>query len=170
MDKLKLASSSFSERLKTGSAQMTRLVSTKVRSILQPATPESKMVDDATSDNLEETDWGTNLRICALINAEEFNGAEVVRAIKRKLSGKSERGRRLGLDLLEACASNCEKVFSEVASEKVLEEMVRVIEDVGCGVGSRRKALELVRAWGENEDLMYLPVFHQTYMVIISPF
>lgn len=165
MDKLKLASSSLGERLKTGSAQMTRLVSTKVRSILQPPTPESRMVDDATSDHLEEPDWGMNLRICAMINAEEFSGAEVVRAVKRKLSGKSDKGRRLGLDLLEACTSNCEKVFSEVASEKVLDEMVRVIEDPRCDGETRVKALELVRAWGESEDLKYLPVFHQTYMV-----
>ncbi|KAG5567411.1 hypothetical protein RHGRI_002829 [Rhododendron griersonianum] len=164
MDKLKLASSSLGERLKTGSAQMTRLVSTKVRSILQPPTPESRMVDDATSDHLEEPDWGMNLRICAMINAEEFSGAEVVRAVKRKLSGKSDKGRRLGLDLLEACTSNCEKVFSEVASEKVLDEMVRVIEDPRCDGETRVKALELVRAWGESEDLKYLPVFHQTYM------
>jgi hypothetical protein len=164
MDKLKLASSSLGERLKTGSAQMSRLVSTKVKEILQSPTLESKMVDEATSDHLDEPNWGMNLRICAMINSEEFSGTEVVKAIKKKLCGKSGKGQRLSLDLLEACTSNCDKVFSEVASEKVLDEMVRVIEDGKSDGECRVKALELVRAWGESEDLKYLPVFHQTYM------
>ena len=72
---------------------------------------------------------------------------------------------RLSLDLLEAWTSNCEKVFSEVASEKVLDEMVRMIENPQTDQGNRDRALQLIRAWGESEDLEYLPVFHQTYMV-----
>ncbi|KAK3026155.1 hypothetical protein RJ639_040542 [Escallonia herrerae] len=164
MDRLKLASSSLGERLKTGGAQMSRLVSTKMKEILQSPTPESKMVDEATSEALAEPNWGMNLRICAMINSEEFSGGEVVKAIKRKISGKSGVSQRLSLDLLEACTSNCEKVFSEVASEKVLEEMVRMVRDGRTEEGCREKALQLIRAWGEAEDLMYLPVFRQTYM------
>ncbi|XAR58644.1 hypothetical protein NMG60_11014120 [Bertholletia excelsa] len=164
MDKLKLASSSFGERLKTGGAQMSRVVSSKMKEILQSPTPESKMVDDATSEHLEEPNWGMNLRICAMINSEEFSGSEIVKAIKRKLSGKSVASQRLSLDLLEACTSNCDKVFSEVSSEKVLDEMVRLIDDPRVDLENRRKALQLIRAWGQSEDLKYLPVFHQTYM------
>ncbi|PSR94873.1 Target of Myb protein [Actinidia chinensis var. chinensis] len=164
MDKLKLASSSLGERLKTGGAQMGRIVSTKMKEILQTPTPESKMVDEATSEHLEEPNWGMNLRICAMINSEEFSGSEVVKAVKRRLQGKSATSQRLCLDLLEACSSNCEKVFSEVASEKVLDEMVRMIEDPRTDQESRGKAMQLIEAWGESEDLKYLPVFHQTYM------
>ncbi|CAK7346394.1 unnamed protein product [Dovyalis caffra] len=162
MDKLKL--SEWGERLKTGGAQMSRLVSDKVKEILQTPTPESKMVDEATLETMEEPDWGLNLRICSMINSEEFSGTEIVKAIKRKFSGKSVVSQRLSLDLLEACASNCEKVFSEVASEKVLDEMVRMIENPQTDQGNRNRALQLIRAWGESEDLEYLPVFRQTYM------
>ncbi|CAL5353623.1 unnamed protein product [Camellia sinensis] len=164
MDKLKLASSSLGERLKTGGAQMSRMVSSKMKEILQSPTPESKMVDEATSEHMEEPNWGLNLRICAMINSEEFSGSEIVKNIKKKLSGKSVACQRLSLDLLEACTSNCEKVFSEVASEKVLEDMVRMIDDPKTDLANRGKALQLIRAWGESEDLKYLPVFHQTYM------
>ncbi|KAA8550748.1 hypothetical protein F0562_002432 [Nyssa sinensis] len=164
MDKLKLASSSLGERLKTGGAQMSRIVSTKMKEILQTPTPESKIVDEATSENLEEPNWGMNLRICAMINCEEYSGSGIVKAIKKKISGKSAVSQKLSLDLLEACTSNCEKVFSEVASEKVLDEMVRMIDDPRTDNGNREKALQLIRAWGESEDLKYLPVFHQTYM------
>ncbi|XP_011028806.1 PREDICTED: TOM1-like protein 2 [Populus euphratica] len=162
MDKLKL--SEWGELLKTGGAQMSRLVSGKVKEMLQTPTPESKMVDEATLETMEEPNWGLNLRICAMINSQEFSGTEIVKAIKRKFSGNSVVSQRLSLDLLEACTSNCEKVFSEVASEKVLDEMARMIENPQTDQGNRDRALQLIRAWGESEDLEYLPVFHQTYM------
>ncbi|KAF3436146.1 hypothetical protein FNV43_RR23238 [Rhamnella rubrinervis] len=161
MDKLKLAQ--LGERLKTGGAQMGRIVSGKVKEILQTPTPESKMVDEATLETLEEPNWGMNLRICALINSEEFNGTEIVKSIKKKISGKSVISQRLSLDLLEACTMNCEKVFSEVASEKVLDEMVRMIDNPMTEHTNRGRAMQLIRAWGESEDLAYLPVFRQTY-------
>ncbi|KAJ6412179.1 hypothetical protein OIU84_005271 [Salix udensis] len=162
MDKLKL--SEWGERLKTGGAQMSRLVSDKVKEILQTPTPESKMVDEATLETMEEPNWGLNLRVCSMINSQEFSGTEIVKAIKRKISGRNVVSQRLSLDLLETCTSNCEKVFSEVASEKVLDEMVRMIENPQTDQGNRDRALQLIRAWGESEDLEYLPVFHQTYM------
>ncbi|KAI4349390.1 hypothetical protein L6164_009982 [Bauhinia variegata] len=162
MDKSKLTQ--FGERLKMGGAQMGRIVSGKVKEILQSPTPESKMVDEATLETLEEPNWGMNLRICAMINSEEFNGSEIVKAIKKKISGKSVVSQKLSLDLLEACTMNCEKVFSEVASEKVLEDLVRMIDNPQTDQENRRKAFQLIRAWGESEDLAYLPVFHQTYM------
>lgn len=163
MDKLKLAQ--LGERLKTGGAQMGRIVSGKVKEILQTPTPESKIVDEATLETLEEPNWGMNLRIFALINSGEFSGTEIVKAIKKKISGKSVVSQRLSLDLLEACTMNCEKVFSEVASEKVLDEMVKMIDNPMTDHSNRERAMQLIRAWGESEDLAYLPVFHQTYMV-----
>ncbi|XP_057965622.1 TOM1-like protein 2 [Malania oleifera] len=164
MDKLKLAS--LGERLKNQGAQMGRMMSTKMKDLLQTPTPESKMVDEATSEALREPNWGMNMRICAMINGEEFSGAEVLRALKKKMSGKNAAVQRLSLELLEACAMNCEKVFSEVASEKVLEEMVKMIDNPQADSGNRRRAWELIRAWGESEDLAYLPVFRQTYMML----
>ncbi|CAN1245037.1 TOM1-like protein 2 [Linum grandiflorum] len=166
MDKLKLAE--WGERLRTGGAQMSRVVSDKMKEILQAPTPESKMVDDATAETLAEPNWGLNLRICALINSEEFNCADVVRAIKKKISGKSEVAQRLSLDLLEACTMNCEKVFSAVASEKALDEMVKLIDNPLSDPENRSRAMQLIAAWGESEDLEYLPVFRQTYMVSLK--
>ncbi|KAI9119216.1 hypothetical protein K1719_009891 [Acacia pycnantha] len=162
MDKLNLAQ--LGEKLKTSGAQMSRIVSDKMKEILQTPTPESKMVDEATSEILEEPNWGMNLRICAMINSGEFNGSEIVKAIKKKISSKNPVSQMLSLDLLEACTMNCEKVFSEVASEKVLEDMVRMIDNPQTDHQIRRRALQLIRAWGESEDLAYLPVFRQTYM------
>ncbi|XP_024981249.1 TOM1-like protein 2 [Cynara cardunculus var. scolymus] len=165
LDKLKLASSSFGERLMTGGVQMSRLVGTKMKEILQAPTPESKIVDEATLETMEEPNWGLNLRICGMINNEEFNGTEIVKAIKKKIgSSKNVISQRLSLDLLETCTSNCDKVFSEVASEKVLDDMVGMIQDDRTDERNRRKAVQLIRSWGESEELMYLPVFRQTHL------
>ncbi|MBA0769695.1 hypothetical protein Gotri_018399 [Gossypium trilobum] len=161
MDKAKL--SEWGEKLRTGGAQMSRMVSGKMKEILQGPTSEWKVVDEATSETLEEPNWGLNMKICAMINSEEFNGTEIVRAIKKKFSGKNAVTQWLSLDLLEACTTNCEKVASEVASEKVLEEMMKMIENPNTDHGNRGRALQLIRAWGQSQDLAYLPVFHQTY-------
>lgn len=147
---------------------MGRMVSMKVKEMkdkLQAPTPESRIVDQATSPSLESPDWGLNLRICSLINGEELSGAEVVKAIKRKIAGSGDsKVQKMALELLEVCAMNCEKVFSEIASEKVVEEMVvSLIENPQADKECQVRAMELIRAWGETEDLNYLPVFRQTY-------
>lgn len=167
LTKLKLASSSLGERIKTSGAEMGRTITSKVKEILQTPTPESKIVDEATDESMEDPNWGLNLRICAMIGREECDGAEIVRAIKKKLvPGKiNPVTQRLSLDLLETCTSNCDKVFSAVASEKVVEDMVKLIEDSRTEDGIRVRAMQLIRAWGQSDDLEYLPIFRQTYMV-----
>lgn len=149
---------------------MGRTISLKVKEmkdLLQSPTPESRIVDQSTSPTLESPDWGLNLRICSLINSEELSGAEIVKAIKRKINNAGNgdaKTLRLALELLEACAMNCEKVFSEIASEKVVEDMVvKLIDDLQADRECQVRAMELIRAWGETEELSYLPVFRQTY-------
>ncbi|KAH6811534.1 hypothetical protein C2S51_025296 [Perilla frutescens var. frutescens] len=169
LSKLKLASSSLGERIKTSGAQMGRTISSKMKEILQSPTPESKAVDEATAETLSDPNWGLNLRICAMIGRGDYDGAEIVRAIKKKLAaGRTPPVQGLSLDLLEACTSNCEKVFSEVASEKVLDDMVKLIDDPRTDHGVRVRAMQLIRGWGESNDLDYLPVFRQTYMNLKS--
>ncbi|XP_057722117.1 TOM1-like protein 2 [Arachis stenosperma] len=166
MDKLNL--SQLGEKLMTSGAQMGRIMSVKmkeVKEMLQAPTPESKMVEDATSETLSDPNWGTNLRICAMINSDQLNGSEVVRAIKRRLSHKNPLVHSLTLDLLEASAMNCDKVFSEIASEKLLDEMIsKLLDNPHADPNVRRRAFHLIRAWGLSQDLAYLPVFRQTYM------
>lgn len=52
-----------------------------------------------------------------------------------------------------------------MASEKVLDQRVKMLENPQTHLGNRKRGLDLIRAWGQSEDLAYLPVFHQTYMV-----
>jgi hypothetical protein len=60
-------------------------------------------------------------------------------------------------------------MFSEVASEKVLDEMVKMIDDPQTPTENLDKALKLIEAWGEStEELGYLPIFEQTYKVCLN--
>ena len=101
-----------------------------------------------------------------MINTEKIDNDELIRGIKRRIMLKSPRLQYLALVLLETCVKNCEKAFSEVAAERVLDEMVKLIEDLQTIVDNRNKASMLIVSWGEStNELRYLPVYEETYIV-----
>lgn len=162
---------SFGERIMVGGAEVGRKMSAgmssvtgKMKGLLQVQTQADKIVEEATSQNFQEPDWAANLRICDMLNSGKLSGQDVVRGIKKRITVKHPMVQYLALILLETCAMNCDKVFSEVASERVLDEMVKMIDDPHTIAGNRNKILQLIQAWGESgEDLRYLPVFEETY-------
>lgn len=163
----------FSERLKVGGTEVSRkmsermnVVGGKMKELFQVSTQADKLVEEATAEHLEGPDWGKSLELCDLVNTEKVSGQEAVRAIKKRIMLKSTRIQYLALTLLETCVKNCEKMFSEVASEKILDEMVKMIDDRQTPTENREKALKLIEAWGEStEELRYLPIFEETYKV-----
>lgn len=166
--------SAFGERLKISGAEVSKKMSAgmtsmsfKVKELFQGQNPADKIVEEATSENLEEPDWAANLEICDMINSEKVNSVELIRSIKKRIMMKTPRSQYLALVLLETCVKNCEKAFSEVAAERVLDEMVKLVDDPQTIVNNRNKALILIEAWGESaNELRYLPVYEQTYKVI----
>ena len=62
---------------------------------------------------------------------------------------KVPRVQYLGLVLLETISKNCEKAFSKFAAERVLDEMVNIVDDPQTVVNNRSKALILIEAWRE---------------------
>ncbi|XVE62278.1 hypothetical protein DITRI_Ditri06bG0105100 [Diplodiscus trichospermus] len=172
MDKV----SAFGERLKVEGAEVGKKVSAgmssmsfKVKELFQGPNPADKLVEDATSEALDEPDWALNLDICDMINHEKVSSVELIRAIKRRIMLKSPRVQYFSLVLLETCVKNCEKAFSEVAAERVLDEMVKLIDDPQTVVNNRNKALMLIESWGEStSELRYLPVYEETYKSLKS--
>ncbi|MFQ6650691.1 hypothetical protein Gotur_022795 [Gossypium turneri] len=172
MDKV----SAFGERIKVEGAELGRKMSAgmssmsfKVKELFQGPNPTDKLVEDATSEALDEPDWALNLDICDMVNHEKVNSVELIRGIKRRIMLKSPRVQYLSLVLLETFVKNCEKAFSEVAAEGVLGEMVKLIDDPQTVVNNRNKALILIEAWGEStSELRYLPVFEETYKSLKS--
>lgn len=172
MDKV----TSLGERLKISSTEVGRKMSEgvssmsfKMKELFQGPNQADKIVEEATAETLEEPDWATNLEICDMINNERVNSLELVRGIKKRLMLKIPRVQYLSLMLLETVVKNCEKAFSEVASERVLDEMVKLIDDPQTVVNNRNKALMLIESWGESSnELRYLPVFEETYKSLKS--
>eukprot|EP00262_Sarcandra_glabra_P013212 TRINITY_DN361_c0_g1_i1.p1 TRINITY_DN361_c0_g1~~TRINITY_DN361_c0_g1_i1.p1 ORF type:complete len:395 (-),score=76.31 TRINITY_DN361_c0_g1_i1:156-1340(-) len=173
MDKV----SAFGERLKIGGAEVGRKMtagmnsmSFKMKELFQGNQNHTdKIVEEATSETLDGPDWATNLEICDMINSGKINSVELIRGIKKRIMLKSPRIQYLALVLLETCVKNCEKAFSEVAAERVLDEMVKLIDDPQTVVNNRNKALVMIEAWGESTDeLRYLPVYEETYKSLKS--
>jgi hypothetical protein len=161
-ERLKITGTEVSKKMTAGMSSM----SFKMKELFQGQTPADKIVEDATSENLDGPDWNLNLEICDLINTEKVNSVELIRGIKKRIMLKDARIQYLSLILLETIVKNCEKAFSEVAAERVLDEMVRLIDDPQTVVNNRNKALMLIEAWGESGDeLRYLPVYEETYKV-----
>lgn len=162
------------ERLKIGGVEVGRKMSEgmssmsfKVKEFFNGPNQADKLVEDATSEALDEPDWALNLDLCDLINTDKLNSVDIIRGIKKRISIKSPRVQYLALVLLETCVKNCEKAFSEVAAERVLDEMVKLIDDPQTVVNNRNKALIMIEAWGESTgELRYLPVFEETYKVL----
>lgn len=168
--------SAFGERLKIEGAEVGKKMSAgissmsvKMKELFQGPNQADKLVEDATSETLEEPDWALNLDICDMINTEKLNSVELIRGIKRRIMLKNPRVQYFALVLLETCVKNCEKAFSEVAAERVLDEMVKLIDDPQTVVNNRNKALMLIESWGEStSELRYLPVYEETYKSLKS--
>ena len=168
--------SAFGERLRIGGAEVSRKMSEgmssmsfKMKELFQGPNQAEKIVEEATAETLDEPDWALNLDLCDMINNEKINAVELIRGIKKQIILKNPRVQYLALVLLETVVKNCEKAFSEVAAERVLDEMVKLIDDPQTVVNNRNKALILIEAWGESSDeLRYLPVYEETYKVYFA--
>ncbi|XP_019149690.1 PREDICTED: TOM1-like protein 2 [Ipomoea nil] len=172
MDKV----SSLGERLKIGGSEVGQKItagmssmSFKMKEFFQGPNQADKLVEEATAETLDEPNWATNLELCDMINHDRVNSVELIRGIKKRIQLKSPRIQYLALALLETIAKNCEKAFSEIAAERVLDEMVKLIDDPQTVVNNRNKALMMIESWGESSnELRYLPVYEETYKSLRS--
>lgn len=142
------------------------VVGDRVKELFHTPTLGERMVDEATSDVLIGPDWSKNLQICDLVNSGRMPGLDVVRGVKKRLLLRNGHVQLLALALLEMMLKNCPSLFAEVAAEKVLDVMVRMVDEPTSPAALREKCLFLIEAWGEaTEELRYLPVFEETYKV-----
>ncbi|KAI3457865.1 hypothetical protein Pfo_014528 [Paulownia fortunei] len=164
-ERLKIGGSEVGQKISAGMSSM----SFKMKEFFQGPNQADKLVEEATAETLDEPDWATNLELCDMINHDRINSVELIRGIKKRITLKSPRIQYLALVLLETVVKNCEKAFSEVAAERVLDEMVKLIDDPQTVVNNRNKALMLIESWGESSnELRYLPVYEETYKSLRS--
>ncbi|GFQ02198.1 tom1-like protein 2 [Phtheirospermum japonicum] len=159
-ERLKIGGSGVGQKISAGMSSM----SFKMKELFQGGNQIDKLVEEATAETLDGPDWATNLEICDMINRDRVNSVELIRSVKRRLILKSPMAQYLSLMLLETIVKNCDRAFAEVAAERVLDEMVRLIDDPHAAVSNRNKALVMIESWGEStNELRYLPIYEQTY-------
>ncbi|CAH9123350.1 unnamed protein product [Cuscuta epithymum] len=164
-ERLKIGGSEVSQKITAGVSSM----SYKMKEFFQVPNQADKLVEEATAETLDEPSWATNLELCDMINHDKINSIELIRGVKKRILLKSPRVQFLALVLLETIAKNCEKAFSEIAAERVLDEMVKLIDDPQTVVNNRNRALTMIEAWGESSsELRYLPVYEETYKSLKS--
>ncbi|CAO2832321.1 unnamed protein product [Amaranthus hypochondriacus] len=164
-ERLRISGTEVGKKMSEGVSSM----SFKMKEFFQGPNQADKIVEEATAETLEEPDWATYLEICDMVNHERINSVELIRGLKKRIMLRTPRIQYLALVLLETIVKNCEKAFSEVASERVLDEMVKLIDDPQTVVMNRNKALMLIESWGESSnELRYLPVFEETYKSLRS--
>ncbi|KAL1550621.1 3'(2'),5'-bisphosphate nucleotidase/inositol-1,4-bisphosphate 1-phosphatase [Salvia divinorum] len=164
------------ERLKVGGSEVGQKLSArmssmsfKMKEFFQGPNQTDNLIEEATAETLDEPDWATNLELCDMISSGRVNSVEFIRSIKKRFMCKIPRVQYLTLVLLETFVKNCDRAFSEVAAERVLDEMVKLIDDPLTVVNNRNKILLLIESWGKSSlELRYLPVYEETYKSLIA--
>ncbi|KAI5080397.1 hypothetical protein GOP47_0003580 [Adiantum capillus-veneris] len=191
-DNLREKLASLSGKLKVGGAEVSKKVSTsmvtagdKMKELFRVPTPADKLIEELTSEDplLPQAglDWARIMELCDSIRSREISGQEVVKALKKRLMVKAtnstvsldtytcSRIQLLTLTLIESCVKNCEHLFVDVANERLLDEMVKIVDDPSTSIVARDKALKLIEAWGESApELRNLPMFEETYKSLKS--
>ncbi|KAH6809760.1 Target of Myb protein 1 [Perilla frutescens var. frutescens] len=158
-ERLKIGGSEVGQKLSAGMSSM----SFKMKEFFKGPSQIDNLIEEATTEALDEPDWATNLELCEMINRGRINSVEFIRGMKKRIMSMSPRIQYLTLVLLETFVKNCDKAFSEVAAERVLDDMVKLIEDPHTVINNRNKALLLIESWGESNELRCLPTYKETY-------
>ncbi|KAL8142697.1 hypothetical protein V2J09_015729 [Rumex salicifolius] len=163
-ERLMISGADVGKKVSAGVSAGVSSMSFKMKEFFQGPNQADMIVEEATAESMDVPDWTTNLEICDMINNERINSVELIRAVKKRIAIKSPRVQYFALVLLETVVQNCDRAFSEVAAERVLDEMVRLVDDPQTVVNNRNKALFMIQVWGESSDeLRYLPVYEETY-------
>lgn len=96
------------------------------------ATFIGKKIEAATRPDLETDDWALNLEICDIINENDNDAKDAVRAIKKRLQ-QIEQDRNFlitnrTLTVLDTCVSNCSRRFHVLVMTKdFIQDLVKLI-------------------------------------------
>lgn len=115
-----------------------------------------RKIEDATSPNREDEDWGLYLEICDLINENDEDGKDAIKAIKKRLQQVSEDKNFLTttrtLMLLEACVSNCSHRFRVLVMQReFIQELVKLIGPKNNPpIELQERVLKMIQRWADT--------------------
>lgn len=114
-----------------------------------------KKIEAATRPELESEDWALNMEICDIINENDDDAKDAVRAIRKRLQ-QIEQDRNFTitnrtLTVLETCVSNCSHRFHvHVMTKDFIQELVKLIGPKNNPpIELQERVLRLIERWAE---------------------
>ncbi|XP_046961716.1 signal transducing adapter molecule 1 [Vanessa cardui] len=118
--------------------------------IFGTSSPFDQDVERATSENNTSEEWGLILEICDRAGANATNARDCLRAVLRRLGHADPHVQMHAATLLDACVSNCGRLFHlEVASRDFEAEFRRLVARAQPAVAQKLRAM--LRKWAEGE-------------------
>ncbi|VVD05341.1 unnamed protein product [Leptidea sinapis] len=112
--------------------------------------PFDEDVDRVTSENNTSEEWGLILEICDRAGSSSASARDCLRSIIRRLGHPDPHVQAHCITLLDACVSNCGRVFHlEVASRDFEVEFRRMLSRSHAQIVQKLRAL--LRKWAEGE-------------------
>lgn len=114
-----------------------------------------KKIEAATRPELESDDWALNLEICDIINENDDDAKDAVRAIRRRLQlidqDRNYTVFNRTLTVLETCVSNCSRRFHLLVMTKdFIQDLVKLIGPKNNPpIDLQERVLRLIDRWAE---------------------
>lgn len=114
-----------------------------------------KKIEAATRPELESDDWALNLEICDIINENDDDAKDAVRAIRKRLQ-QIEQDRNFiitnrTLTVLETCVSNCSRRFHLLVMTKdFIQDLVKLIGPKNNPpIDLQERVLRMIERWAD---------------------
>ncbi|KAI4343509.1 hypothetical protein L6164_010849 [Bauhinia variegata] len=89
----------------------------------------AELVNSATSEKLDETDWTKNIEICELVAHDQRQARDVVKAIKKRLGSKNPNTQLYAVMLLEMLMNNIgEHIHKQVIDTGIIPILVKIVK------------------------------------------
>lgn len=119
------------------------------------ATFIGKRIEAATRPELESDEWSLNLEICDMVNENDDDAKDAVRAIKKRLQ-QIEQDRNFTvtnrtLTVLETCVSNCSRRFHVlIMSKDFIQDLVKLIGPKNNPpIELQERVLRMIERWAD---------------------
>ncbi|XP_014213706.1 signal transducing adapter molecule 1 isoform X2 [Copidosoma floridanum] len=109
-------------------------------------------VEKATSEKSTAEDWGLIMEICDKVGNSPHHARDCLRSIMKRLNAQDPHIVILAVTLLDACSSNCGKVFHlEIASRDFENQFLKLINNNRSQPKIYEKLKGLLKKWAEGD-------------------